>query len=193
MRGYLCDELGEWAGLGHPTARGGVNGPPCDTGTCPGPRHVGGRAHAMAEESGLALPLLLQDFGAWLFPRLARAFPAFLVGVESTFDLVTSYETHVAAELRSLDASAHPPELTVARREARGLDVVYRSPAGLADMACGLLRGSVAWFDESLDVRRADARSSTTDAVFLLRSRSPDGASSRFPRPERALRPPSPL
>jgi len=173
MRGYLCDELGEFAGLRLATARGFVDGPRCDTGTCPGPSHLDSRARALAEQSRLSPPLFLELFGTWLFPRLARAFPAFLVGIGSTFDLLTRYETHVAAELRSLYPDAHPPQLTVVRRAAHGVDVVYRSPAGLADLACGLLRGSVGWFDETLEVRRADRGSSTTHAVFRVGLREP--------------------
>jgi hypothetical protein len=125
----------------------------------------------MAERAGLPLPLLLELFGAWLFDRLARAFPAFLVGIGSTFDLVARYETHLAADLRLLHPDASPPQLTVVRRTTE-MEVVYRSAAGLADLACGLLRGSVGWFDEALDVRRAGDSSSTTHAVFRLRPRS---------------------
>jgi len=55
--------------------------------------------------------------------------------------------------------------------------VVYRSPAGLADLALGLLRGSVAWFEEPLDVCRArGARASMAEVTFRLRRRPDDVA-----------------
>jgi hypothetical protein len=113
----------------------------------------------------------MQLFGTALFERMARAYRAFLVGLRSTVELVSRYDLHIGAELKKLDDGLRPPRLGLGRTTARSVEVVYESPHGLVDLAEGLLRGSVAHFDEPLAVERANgARTSAGRATFRLRA-----------------------
>src|SRR5262245_29647100 len=156
MRGLLCTEFLEFAGVRFGPGAEQAGGAPCDRASCPGPQHVRTRAEGVAGRTGVPAPLLLELFGMALFARLVRGYPAFFVGIESTLDLVARFETHVVAEVGQLDAAARLPVLAIVRRPRRSPEVSYRSPHGLADLAQGLLRGSVAHFGESLEISRHD-------------------------------------
>ena len=156
MRGLLCTEFLEFTGVRYGCSAEQAGGAPCDRDSCPGPQHVLTRAEGVAGRTGVPAPLLLELFGMALFDRLVRGYPAFFVGIESTLDLVARFETHVVAEVGQLDPAARLPLLAVVRRPRRPLEVSYRSPHGLIDLAYGLLLGSVAHFGESLDIRRHD-------------------------------------
>lgn len=113
--------------------------------------------------------MLLQLFGSALFSRMARAYPAFLVGIRSTVDLISRYDLHIGAELKKLDDGLRPPHLALGRSTTRSVEVVYESPHGLVDLAEGLLKGCVAHFDEPLDVERANGvRGTAGRATFRL-------------------------
>jgi hypothetical protein len=184
MRGLLCTEFLEFAAVRFGSRAEQAGGAPCDRASCQGPQHVRRRAEGVAGLTGVPVPLLLQLFGTALFARLVRSYPAFFVGIESTLDLVARFETHVAAEVGQLDPAARLPLLAVVRRPHRPLEVSYRSPHGLADLAYGLLRGSVAHFGESLEIRRHHRGRMGTQAIFRVhaakRTRSSPSTVLRF-------------
>jgi len=174
MRSFLCAEFLDFVAQRFPAAAG--DGGPCLPATCLGPGHVRACADAVAPGCGVPGPALLQSFGTALFGRLVRGYPAFFVGMRSTIDLVSRYETHVAAEVAKLAPAFPLPSLALVRRKGRPVEVLYRSPDGLADLAEGLLAGSVAHFEERLRVTRGRADASGCSARFVLGRRVRTGA-----------------
>jgi heme-NO-binding protein len=169
MRGFLCAELLGFLESRFGITPGGVDRPRCARDTCPDVRHVREWAKIAAPEIGLPPGELLRLFGVALFPRLVRAFPAFLVGVESTADLAARFDTHVAAELRKLDPRVELPRLRVRFGATEAAELRYESDAGLAELAWGLLRGSAIHFEEEIEVVRCDAPGDPGGvATFLL-------------------------
>jgi hypothetical protein len=179
MRGLLCAEFLDFAGSRFGTVPGPEAEPSCDPATCPGPGHVQAWADLVAHGSGIPAERLLELFGTALFGRLVRGYPSFLVGIESTLDLVARYDSLVVAEVRKLDAAAKPPELGLVRTTSCAAEVTYRSSQGLADLAEGLLRGSIAHFGEALDVERGPAQDATCVA-FRLVDRGPSPTDDRL-------------
>lgn len=161
MRGLLCRAFLEFTRMSGSTA--GLDAAGCDAEACPGPGHLRVWSDAAASAIGVPAPLLLERFGKALFERLARGYPAFFVGIESTADLIGRYQTHVAEELRKLDGDARPPQLFLVRREGEPIEVVYRSPQRLGDLARGMLCGSIAYFREPLVVGRSPAGDTTAE------------------------------
>jgi hypothetical protein len=166
MRGMLCEEFLDFAGRSSSDLRGAIGAERCERATCPGPGHLWTWADLMSPRTGVPAPDLLRLFGAALFGRLVRSYPAFFVGIESTVDLLGRYEAHVVAEVRKLDGRAQPPDLTLVRQEGP-VEVIYRSAEGLAELAEGLLRGSVAHFGEPFRVERIGSKERTL-ALFRL-------------------------
>jgi hypothetical protein len=169
--GFLCAEFLEFSATRFGTSADVLDRLSCSRATCPGPGHLRRLAELAAPRTGVPSPMLLQLFGTALFERMARAYPAFLVGIRSTVDLIARYDLHIGAELKKLDEGLRPPRLGLGRTTARSVEVVYASPHGLVDLAEGLLRGCVAHFDEPFAVERANgARTGAGRATFRLRS-----------------------
>jgi hypothetical protein len=126
-------------------------------------------ADLVARQGSVKAEVLLRRFGTVLFGRLIRGYPAFLVGIESTLDLVGRYQGHIAAEVQKLDNAARLPHISLRRHDGEPAEVVYHSNRGLADLAEGLLLGSIAYFGEPFDLeRRETAESGSDHAVFRL-------------------------
>jgi len=185
----LCAEFLEFAALDLRRLGGRGPLPACDPHTCSGLRHLQDLAEAVAVDSGRDAADLLRRFGTALFPSLVRRYPAFLVGIASTTELVSRFDAHVGAEVAKLAPGIRLPTLMVVARKGRALDIAYRSPDGLADLAEGLLRGSVRHFGERLAIGRLDRpERDACETAFALR---PEAAvSRRAASPVPSCRPP---
>jgi hypothetical protein len=169
MRSFLCAEFLDFTGSLCGTSPEALGASPCDPESCPGPEHLRLWADLVARQSGVPAAVLLRRFGAALFGRLIRGYPAFLVGIESTLDLVSRYEGHIVAEVQKLNDAARLPHISLRRRDGEPAEVIYHSNRGLADLAEGLLLGSIAYFGEPFDLERRETADAGPDhAVFRL-------------------------
>ena len=167
MQSFLCAEFLDFSAGLYTTPTEPL--PACDPASCPGPDHLRHWADVVAGRTGVEAAALLRRFGTALFGRFIRRYPAFLVGIDSTLDLVSRYEGHIAAEVQKLNDAARLPYIGLRRRDGEPAEVIYRSPRGLADLAEGLLLGSVAHFGESFEIERgATAAGGSENAVFRL-------------------------
>jgi Haem-NO-binding len=99
---------------------------------------------------------LLQAYGARLFHRLAALYPGFLVGARSAFPFIAGFQAAIHDELRKLHPDSEVPGIRCTSRGADRLEVVYRSPRRLGDLAEGLLRGCADHFGERVAIDRVD-------------------------------------
>jgi hypothetical protein len=171
VRPFLCSEF-----LDFVASRFGAveidDVPDCGPGDCDGPGHVRILADVLAGRTAVPAAVLLSGFGTVLFGRLIRRYPSFFVGIESTVDLVRRFDGTFAAEVRKLAPDAQLGTVAVDAARPPRIEVDYRSPDGLADLAQGLICGSVAHFAEPLVVERRDPRdASGREARFALRPR----------------------
>lgn len=169
MRTSLCAEFLDFAAVHAPRAASAAL-PRCEPDRCPGLGHVQTLAGVVAERSGATTADVLRRFGTALFEPLLRRYPAFFVGIDSTLDLVTRFEAQVAAEAEKLVPGLGLPRIGVVGRSAAAVEVLYCSPDGLADLAEGLLHGSVRHFTEQLAIDTRPAPDASGHAVlFALR------------------------
>jgi hypothetical protein len=109
---------------------------------------------ALSERSGIPASDLCKIFGEWLFPKLARSFD-FSVGAHSdAFSFLASLDGLIHVEVRKLYPQAELPQVPIIRMDDRELVMEYRSKRPFADVAEGLLRGTLAWFGERAELRR---------------------------------------
>jgi Haem-NO-binding len=100
--------------------------------------------------------VLLASFGAHLFSYFAALYPSFVDDAGSALALLSPIETHIHGELRKLYPDADFPSLECTPIGTDGLEVVYRSPRPLADLAEGLIRGCIDHFGDPVRVVRED-------------------------------------
>jgi len=104
---------------------------------------------------------LVRGFGRDLFPRLAQGHPDTLAHADDAFALLNRLEAHIHPEVRKLYPGAEVPSFS-ARSDDRSMQLTYRSPRHLADLAEGLIEGCAAWFDEALTIRRQEQDDGST-------------------------------
>lgn len=120
----------------------------------------------LAVASELDRAALLQRFGAALFGRLAALFPVFFAGERSALDFLAGFEHQVHDELRRIDPRLDPPRIDCVRPSAGRVELFYRSPRGLGDLAHGLIAGCIAWFETDLVLERS--HDSATGAIRFV-------------------------
>jgi len=94
---------------------------------------------ALSEKSNIPIPELVRSFGKHLFGRLARAYPQFLAGVETSFDFLQRVEDHIHVEVLKLYPDAELPHFECEASQPGRMTMIYRSQRPLADLAEGLI------------------------------------------------------
>lgn len=110
----------------------------------------------LSTETEIAVPDLLRTFGKHLFGRFVGSYPQFFEGVASTFGFLGNIEGYIHVEVRKLYPDADLPSFEYDTSEPGRLTMVYRSTRPFADLAEGLILGSIEHFDETIEVQRED-------------------------------------
>jgi hypothetical protein len=137
------------------------------------PRELGALVVQLGVETGVRVSQLMQEFGEHLFGRLAGGYPQLLQGAGSAFEVLERIEKVIHPEVRKLYPDAELPRFETKRLGADVLELTYRSPRGLADLAEGLIRGCAAWYGHDVEIQRQDlSNGAHTHERFTLTRRS---------------------
>ncbi len=125
---------------------------------------------ALSQRSGVPVPDLVHAFGKYLFGRFHIIYPGFFDGVGDALDFLERIESVVHVEVLKLYPDAELPRFETSRDGADVLQMIYRSPRRMGDLAAGLIEGCLAHYGGGVDV----ARRAIGDGVdeFILRRRS---------------------
>lgn len=108
--------------------------------------------HALAHQTDVAVPELVQAFGFHLSGCFARRYPEFFARCSHLFDFLESIEEHIHKDVQKLYPDAELPSFTVPERTASRLVLDYRSPRQMGDLAVGLIQGSAQHFGVQVQV-----------------------------------------
>jgi len=122
---------------------------------------------ALSGVTGLAVPVLVREFGQHLFRRFVVLYPPFFIGVGSAFEFLVNIETYIHAEVKKLYPDAELPSFECSAPAPDRLDMVYRSSRPFADLAEGLILGCAEHFGEQITIRR-EALSGNQGVRFSL-------------------------
>ena len=114
---------------------------------------------------------LIQAFGEYLFAVLATAHSEIVTQFESCFDLLAGIETVIHKNVRKLYDRPELPTFDVLEHSGdRILILRYSSPRPFADLAAGLIRGALAYYEleKSVDVQRKDLSDDGMNSEFHL-------------------------
>jgi hypothetical protein len=128
-------------------------------------------ARRLGEATGLPPDAVLRRFGVALFAYFARMYPVFFAGADSTLGFLGRVETYIHGELLKIYPDAQFPHFDVARPSDDRLELTYRSPRRLADLAEGLIRGCADHFAERIDCAREDLPSASDETVRFVLTR----------------------
>lgn len=123
---------------------------------------------ALSALTNVPVPELLKAFGRHLLGRFVVTFPQFFEGMSSTFEFLPKVESLVHMEVRKLYPDAELPTFSFAKSEPGRMEMTYRSSRGFADVAEGLILGTMDHFGESLKLERTDLNEAKTAAIFTI-------------------------
>lgn len=133
--------------------RAGVDGAYTAVGTYP-TEEMGRLLGALSAITGLPPARLLHAFGRHLLGRFAVGYPQFFDGVPSAFAFLERVDGYIHVEVRKLYPDADLPTFEYERPSDDCLVMTYQSPRGLADLAEGLIEGTLAHFGETASITR---------------------------------------
>lgn len=108
----------------------------------------------LAEKTDTPVSDLLTVFGEYLLGRFTMLYPGFFEGVNNTYDFLDTIENHVHVEVKKLYSDAELPTFKTKRNDNNSMTMTYQSSRQFADLAEGLIRGSIAHFGENITLRR---------------------------------------
>jgi hypothetical protein len=111
---------------------------------------------ALAEISKTPAPALLHAFGEHLFGRFVKGYPAFFTGVTDPLDFLSKVDSYIHVEVRKLYPDAELPRFEATRKSPKELELVYKSPRALSDLAYGLMVGCGKHFGVPLTIQTED-------------------------------------
>lgn len=103
---------------------------------------------AAAQHAGAAVPVVLEDFGAFMAPSLLRTYRAHLKPDWRTLDVLAHTEATMHKAVRAQDPTADPPYLTCERTGPTEVVITYTSRRRLCAVAKGMVRGVAEYFGE---------------------------------------------
>lgn len=122
----------------------------------------------LSKETEVSTSDLVRTFGHHMAGRFSALFPAFFE-VDSAFTFLESIDQHIHVEVKKLYPAAELPRI-YCTRDGDNLELIYESKRGLANLAHGLIDGSLAHFGESADIERTDLDGGSGKRVrFYLR------------------------
>lgn len=125
---------------------------------------------ALSVRTSTPVPDLVRTFGGHLFGRFVVLYPQFFETAPTAFDLLASLESYVHREVMKLYPDAEVPRFDTTRVDQATLEMIYRSPRGMEDLAEGLIRAAIAHYGEALSLARETLRDAVGPGVrFTLR------------------------
>lgn len=96
---------------------------------------------ALVKRSGLAMKIILEQFGQFCFACWVTKFPELFTN-RDLFDVLASIDDFHESEVRKLYPDAELPSFRMIERSAHHVIMDYRSCKPLADLAVGVVRGA---------------------------------------------------
>ncbi|RYC66625.1 heme NO-binding domain-containing protein [Spirosoma sordidisoli] len=121
------------------------------TGTYP-PEELNRLVAGFSQASGQSQPETLRHFGQYLFGSFLTAHEHFILTAPDAFAFLASVPAYIHVEVQKLYPEAELPHFTIAQPDANTLHMRYQSTRRMADLAYGLIQGTLAHFNEQAQI-----------------------------------------
>ncbi len=124
----------------------------------------------LAEKTGTTTPVLVEEFGAYTFGKLADHYEGLVASYSNCFECIYHVDQTIHKAVRKLYPEAELPNLNAQLSEdGKRLDLSYQSTRPLMHLALGLIKGCAAHFGENVRVVMTDqSAGSGTQASFQV-------------------------
>lgn len=122
----------------------------------------------LSEMTGQPVPALAEAYGYWLSTRFVELYPDMFAGYTDVRTFLNDVDTKMHREVKKLYEDANTPAV-IAEIDGEALNIAYSSHRPFADVAFGLIRGYITYFDEAMVVERDASDPGPNTARFVVR------------------------
>lgn len=110
----------------------------------------------LSELTDTSVPELVKAFGKHLLGRFHQMYPVFFQGINNSFDFLSTIEEHVHVEVLKLYNDAELPTFKTESPDPNTFIMIYQSKRPLADLALGLIMGTIDYYQENISIEVTD-------------------------------------
>lgn len=115
---------------------------------------------ALSQKTGIAIPDLIESYGEYLFGKLMQSHASLLPENITMIDLLSELDSNIHVEVLKLYPNATLPTFSILDKSHSHIDLLYRSPRQLEQLAVGLIKGCSEYFDETCEIELETVTSS---------------------------------
>ncbi len=113
------------------------------------------------------VPVLVEQFGAYLFDVLNTKYPMFSAEQKDFFEFIKSIDGVIHREVRKLYENPNLPDLYCENVDDKTLSIKYQSPRKLCFLAEGLIRGAAKYYDVNYELQHNKCMHDGSDHCLL--------------------------
>lgn len=117
--------------------------------------------------TSVPVPVLLEDFGAYIVPKLVSVYRPFIKDSWRTLDFIENTENSIHKAVRIRDKGAQPPRLAVSRISPIEVLLTYTSKRKMCAVAKGIARGVAQHYGETIEIEETACMHRNDEACLI--------------------------
>jgi hypothetical protein len=111
---------------------------------------------------------ILRQYGRYLFQTFVTTYTPFLAAAPDAFTFLRSVDNYIHVEVKKLYPDAELPTFTITQLNASTLQMVYQSSRKMADLAYGLIEGTLAHYGEVATITQQALNPDGSRVAFMI-------------------------
>lgn len=105
-------------------------------------------------KTGIEEAVLYEVFGEYLFSSLMKSYGHMFVRIKDSFEMLQAVDQNIHLQVKMLYPEAELPKFEVSQLDDNTLKMIYKSERKMADLALGLIRGCLSYFNEKAEISK---------------------------------------
>ncbi len=122
----------------------------------------------LSKETEIAVPDLVEAFGCFLFDRFTVQHENYFSGAGTCFEFLEAVDSYIHVEVMKLYPDAELPKIRTERKNDNQLLMIYQSDRAMGDLALGLIKSCVKYFNENISIDRKDIQETQSREVHFV-------------------------
>lgn len=122
----------------------------------------------LSRETDIPVSELVETFGSFLFERFIVLHENYFSNVTLCFQFLEFVDSYIHVEVKKLYPDAELPSILTEKISDNQLLVIYQSDKAMGDLALGLIKACIKYFNENISISRTDIADSQNGEVHFL-------------------------
>jgi hypothetical protein len=122
----------------------------------------------LSQATQRSVPDILRQYGRYLFQTFVSTYTPFLEAAPDAFSFLSSVDNYIHVEVKKLYPEAELPTFTITQLNASTLRMIYQSSRKMADLAYGLIEGTLSHYGEVATITRQALNPDGSRVEFII-------------------------